>query len=154
VDIIISEWMGYALYYESMLPTVLLARDKWLKPGGIILPDRSELKIAGIEDEDYKQVWVQSIRFLSCALLSKLWSSVYSRDPWEWLVSGQHMRCRSHVGSDSPYLVCRFRLQVVLLGIKLLCPAVLTLPVILRPLQSLRLKRCSLRANPFSSPVD
>jgi hypothetical protein len=56
VDIIISEWMGYALYYESMLPTVLLARDKWLKPGGIILPDRSELKIAGIEDEEYKQV--------------------------------------------------------------------------------------------------
>lgn len=56
MDIIISEWMGYALYYESMLPTVLLARDKWLKPGGIILPDRSELKIAGIEDEDYKQV--------------------------------------------------------------------------------------------------
>lgn len=30
VDIIISEWMGYFLLYESMLPTVLLARDKWL----------------------------------------------------------------------------------------------------------------------------
>lgn len=30
VDIIISEWMGYALLYESMLDTVLVARDKWL----------------------------------------------------------------------------------------------------------------------------
>ena len=33
VDIIISEWMGYCLFYESMLNTVLFARDKWLAPG-------------------------------------------------------------------------------------------------------------------------
>ena len=32
VDIIVSEWMGYCLLYESMLTTVLEARDKWLKP--------------------------------------------------------------------------------------------------------------------------
>jgi len=31
VDIIISEWMGYFLLYESMMDTVLMARDKWLK---------------------------------------------------------------------------------------------------------------------------
>ena len=30
VDIIISEWMGYFLLYESMLETVLFARDKFL----------------------------------------------------------------------------------------------------------------------------
>ena len=30
VDIIVSEWMGYCLFYESMLDTVLHARDKWL----------------------------------------------------------------------------------------------------------------------------
>lgn len=30
VDIIISEWMGYFLLFESMLDTVLFARDKWL----------------------------------------------------------------------------------------------------------------------------
>lgn len=30
VDIIISEWMGYCLYYELMLSTVIFARDKWL----------------------------------------------------------------------------------------------------------------------------
>ena len=30
VDIIISEWMGYFLFYESMLDTVIFARDKWL----------------------------------------------------------------------------------------------------------------------------
>ncbi|KTG06196.1 hypothetical protein cypCar_00018023 [Cyprinus carpio] len=31
VDIIISEWMGYCLFYESMLKTVIYARDKWLE---------------------------------------------------------------------------------------------------------------------------
>jgi len=36
VDIIISEWMGYMLLYESMLDSVLYARDKWLNPGGIV----------------------------------------------------------------------------------------------------------------------
>ena len=30
VDIIISEWMGYYLLYESMLDCVLWARDKYL----------------------------------------------------------------------------------------------------------------------------
>ena len=38
VDIIISEWMGYFLFFESMLDTVLYARDKWLKPGGVGKP--------------------------------------------------------------------------------------------------------------------
>uniref|UniRef100_A0A3Q3E9L3 Protein arginine N-methyltransferase 6 n=1 Tax=Labrus bergylta TaxID=56723 RepID=A0A3Q3E9L3_9LABR len=35
--VIVSEWMGYALLHESMLNSVLFARDKWLKPGGLIL---------------------------------------------------------------------------------------------------------------------
>ena len=30
VDVILSEWMGYFLFYESMLDTVIFARDKWL----------------------------------------------------------------------------------------------------------------------------
>eukprot|EP00624_Nannochloropsis_granulata_P006026 evm.model.NODE_4365_length_7507_cov_22.568668.1 len=54
VDIIISEWMGYFLLYESMLDTVLYARDKWLVPGGLILPDKATLCICAIEDEEYK----------------------------------------------------------------------------------------------------
>jgi hypothetical protein len=33
VDVIICEWMGYALLYESMLDSVLYARDRWLGPG-------------------------------------------------------------------------------------------------------------------------
>lgn len=53
VDIIISEWMGYFLLYESMLDTVLLARDKYLAPDGKLFPDVATLFVAGIEDGDY-----------------------------------------------------------------------------------------------------
>ena len=51
VDIIISEWMGYFLLYESMLDSVLWARDKYLVKGGKMLPDRAQIYIAAIEDE-------------------------------------------------------------------------------------------------------
>eukprot|EP00878_Enallax_costatus_P015964 GHUV01016737.1.p1 GENE.GHUV01016737.1~~GHUV01016737.1.p1 ORF type:complete len:324 (+),score=71.11 GHUV01016737.1:518-1489(+) len=54
VDIIISEWMGYFLLYESMLDTVIYARDKWLKPDGIVLPDRCTLSMTAIEDGQYR----------------------------------------------------------------------------------------------------
>ena len=55
VDIIISEWMGYFLLYESMLDTVLYARDRYLRDGGKIFPDRATIYMAGIEDGDYKE---------------------------------------------------------------------------------------------------
>ena len=54
VDIIISEWMGYFLLYESMLDTVLYARDKYLAPDGLIFPDKATIYVAGIEDGEYK----------------------------------------------------------------------------------------------------
>lgn len=45
VDIIISEWMGYCLFYESMLNTVLYARDKWLVRSPV---GREQLVQAGV----------------------------------------------------------------------------------------------------------
>ncbi len=61
VDIIISEWMGYCLFYESMLKTVLFARDKWLAPGGHMFPDKASLHIMAIEDREYKEDKVSSL---------------------------------------------------------------------------------------------
>jgi predicted RNA methylase len=37
-DLIVSEWMGYFLINEHMLPSVLTIRDKWLKKDGMIIP--------------------------------------------------------------------------------------------------------------------
>jgi protein arginine N-methyltransferase 1 len=55
VDIIVSEWMGYFLLYESMLDTVLYARDKWLVPNGIIFPDKAVMYLTGIEDGNVRR---------------------------------------------------------------------------------------------------
>ena len=38
VDVIVSEWLGGFGIDEGMLPPVIVARDRWLKPGGIIDP--------------------------------------------------------------------------------------------------------------------
>jgi len=54
VDIIISEWMGYCLLYESMLNTVLYARDRYLAPNGLLYPDKCTMFITAIEDGQYK----------------------------------------------------------------------------------------------------
>lgn len=52
VDIIVSEWMGYCLIYESMMDCVLFARDKWLRKDGkgMILPDRAKIYIGKIQN--------------------------------------------------------------------------------------------------------
>ena len=46
-DVLVSEWMGYGLLYESMLDTVIAARDALLKPGGAVLPDVATIHVAG-----------------------------------------------------------------------------------------------------------
>ncbi|KAL7528686.1 hypothetical protein ACHAXR_002569 [Thalassiosira sp. AJA248-18] len=69
VDIIVSEWMGYFLLYESMLNTVLYARDKWLKPDdGIVFPDKAVMYLCAVEDEQMKY---ERIEF---------WENVYGFD--------------------------------------------------------------------------
>ena len=52
VDIIISEWMGYFLLFESMLDSVFFARDKWLVPGGVVLPDKCKMLLTALIDPE------------------------------------------------------------------------------------------------------
>jgi len=69
VDIIISEWMGYFLLYESMLNTVLFARDKFGTKDVKMLPSHGNMYVCGVTDEQYVQskfdVWenVEGIDF-------------------------------------------------------------------------------------------
>jgi protein arginine N-methyltransferase 1 len=46
VDVILSEWMGYFLLRESMVDSVIAARDLWLKPGGAMYPSHAVLRMA------------------------------------------------------------------------------------------------------------
>ncbi|CAE6497417.1 unnamed protein product [Rhizoctonia solani] len=49
VDVIISEWMGYSLLYESMLDSVLFARDKFLRAGGLMAPSQCRMMVNLVE---------------------------------------------------------------------------------------------------------
>jgi len=52
VDVIVSEWMGYMLIRESMLDSVLVARDRYLKKEtGMMFPSHATIKFAPIVDE-------------------------------------------------------------------------------------------------------
>jgi hypothetical protein len=55
VDIIISEWMGYFLLRESMLDSVLVARDRFLKPGGALYPSHARLYLGLIRSNAAQQ---------------------------------------------------------------------------------------------------
>uniref|UniRef100_A0A665URD7 Protein arginine N-methyltransferase 3 n=2 Tax=Echeneis naucrates TaxID=173247 RepID=A0A665URD7_ECHNA len=55
VDIIISEWMGYFLLFESMLDSVLYARDLYLADGGSVYPDLCNISLAALGDPQKHQ---------------------------------------------------------------------------------------------------
>ena len=66
VDIIISEWMGYFLLFESMLDSVLFARDKYLnKKTGVVLPNLFDMHLFAVSD---LETYNKTINF---------WSDVY-----------------------------------------------------------------------------
>lgn len=52
VDIIVSEWMGGSGIDEGFLPAVLAARDRWLKPKGVMLPECVSAWIAPVWDSE------------------------------------------------------------------------------------------------------
>ena len=53
VDVIVSEWMGYCLLYEAMLPSVLYARDRYLAPDGLLVPSHASMWLAPVSDAEY-----------------------------------------------------------------------------------------------------
>ncbi|KAI0428173.1 S-adenosyl-L-methionine-dependent methyltransferase [Xylaria sp. FL1042] len=69
VDIIVSEWMGYCLLFEAMLPSVLYARDKYLAPGGLMVPSHTNMWVAPVSDP----VWVSENG-------ETFWADVYGFD--------------------------------------------------------------------------
>lgn len=50
VDVIISEWMGYMGLFEGMYKSVLWARDRYLVPGGLMLPTSMTLFVAAARE--------------------------------------------------------------------------------------------------------
>lgn len=94
VDIIVSEWMGYFLFFESMLDSVLTARDKYLKNDGFMLPNSCTLRIMAMSDEDlYKRhitYWNDVYGFqMSCLRKQELREALVDFVPAKSIVSDE-----------------------------------------------------------------
>ncbi|KAF2426535.1 S-adenosyl-L-methionine-dependent methyltransferase [Tothia fuscella] len=83
VDIIVSEWMGYCLLFEAMLDSVLWARDRYLKPEGLLVPSHCTLRIAPLEDPEYIteniEFWRDVYGFDMTAMMAKIYDDILVR---------------------------------------------------------------------------
>ncbi len=61
VDVIVSEWLGGFGIDEGMLPPLIVARDRWLKPGGSMIPDSVTAWAALVHDR-YLEDMVEFLR--------------------------------------------------------------------------------------------
>lgn len=61
VDVIVSEWLGGFGIDEGMLVPVIVARDRWLKPGGVMIPS-SVTAWAGLVNDRYLRDTVDFLR--------------------------------------------------------------------------------------------
>nr|XP_020450447.1 protein arginine N-methyltransferase 2 isoform X2 [Monopterus albus] len=68
VDILVSEWMGSCLLFEFMVESVLLARDRWLREGGVIWPSSAALTLVPCQANSY---YTEKITF---------WEQLYGLD--------------------------------------------------------------------------
>lgn len=53
VDVIVSVFTGNFLLSEDLLPALFFARDKFLGPGGRLLPDRGRMEVVPVSAPDY-----------------------------------------------------------------------------------------------------
>lgn len=59
VDIIISVFTGNFLLEEDLLPSLFYARDKYLRPGGMLIPDRARMEIVPVSVSEYYEKHIE-----------------------------------------------------------------------------------------------
>lgn len=91
-DVIVSEWMGYFLLFEGMLDSVIAARERFLAPGGTVLPSRCSIHLAALSDlpryEGLVNYWTDVYGFkMSCMRAPCLHEASVEWVPGEHVVS-------------------------------------------------------------------
>jgi len=62
-DLVVSETIGSFVFSEDILPTIVDARERFLQPGGTLIPSRITIRIAPIESfEEGTGFWEKSLR--------------------------------------------------------------------------------------------
>lgn len=67
VDVIVSEPWGFFLFHERMVEAFLLARDRFLKPGGRLFPGTGHVFLAPFSDPDLHEARTSALSFWSQA---------------------------------------------------------------------------------------
>jgi SAM-dependent methyltransferase len=91
-DVVVWEWMGGFGVDEGMLPLFLLARDRWLKPGGRMIPEAVSAMMAPAFDSEMKQ----ERDFWTGRPYGIDYSSIWTREVDEWHY-GRHHIAREHL---------------------------------------------------------
>jgi len=91
VDIIISEWMGSFLLFESMLEAVLFARDYYLKPGGVILPASARVFLIPVNMDKLLNTKYKFLKEVQHCDMSAL--MIFARNELAaWVIRGQKVK--------------------------------------------------------------
>jgi protein arginine N-methyltransferase 1 len=112
VDVIISEWMGFYLLHESMLDSVIYARDKFLAADGHMVPSDAVLYMTPVNMSSYVS---ENILF---------WDNVFGYDfsPVKYAVLGNKMMEPTITCIEmsqcvaEPEIFCEFDLKTVSIG--------------------------------------
>lgn len=86
VDVIVSEWMGYGLFFETMLPSVMAARDTVLSLGsGTMFPNVSRIYIEGGSDANRLDYW-NDVHGINMLPMRKRMADELTREAWVEIV--------------------------------------------------------------------
>jgi len=86
VDVLVSEWMGYALFFETMLPSVMVARDAIMTPRtGTMYPNIAKVFLEGTNDKERLAYW-DNVHGLNMAPMKDRMISELTQEAWVEIV--------------------------------------------------------------------
>lgn len=92
VDVIVSEWMGGFGVDENMLAPLVIARDRFLRPGGRIVPERVTALLAPmwlLELDESQQHWREHPHGVDLSLIAELGAN--EAELMQWAVTEDDM---------------------------------------------------------------
>ncbi len=86
VDVVVSEWMGYALFFETMLPSVMEARDAIMTPRtGTMYPNIAKIFLEGANDKGRLSYW-ENVHGLNMAPMKDRMVDELTQEAWVEIV--------------------------------------------------------------------
>ena len=107
VDVIVSEWLGSYAVDENILPVVIDARDRFLKPGGRMIPESVKVWMAPAFDDLLQQdvdFWRSDPYGIDLDLVSR--NAACRMDCFRNGIKEKHLLCEPQLMWDIDCLTC------------------------------------------------